>query len=368
MPRYTRRQLVATGASAATIGAFAGCVSNESSNGGSNDAGDGSGPRAQASFFVFGDFAAAVAGDTARAETLVPIGQHGHGWEPGPQIQGTVLESDLFVSVVHGFQPWADDLVTSLRDDDAAVHIVAAGAEVDLLESEGGHDYGHDDGDGHDHGNDEEHDHEEGGEHNRSEDGDDHDHEHNGSDDGDHEHDRGTADPHFWLDPVRAKRAVDAIEDGFATVDSDNADAYAANADEFRSRLDDLDETFRSTLEDAERDVVLVAGHDPFAYLENRYGFEIETLTGLTPDEQPTPADIERAQTVIDEYDLEYVCADPLEPQDAAEQLIAETDANEVLPLTPIAGQTQEWADEGWGYVEIMEEINLATLERALDA
>ncbi|RKD98385.1 metal ABC transporter substrate-binding protein [Halopiger aswanensis] len=367
MPRYTRRQLVATGASAATIGAFAGCVSDESGNGGSNDAGDGSAPTAQASFFVFGDFAAAVAGDTAQAETLVPIGQHGHGWEPGPQIQGTVLESDLFISVVDGFQPWADDLVTSLREDDADVHIVAAGAEVDLLESEGGHDHEHGDGDAHDLEGHDDHAHE----HDGDGDGHDHDdHEHDESEDGDHdhEHDHGTADPHFWLDPVRAKRAVDAIEDGFATVDGDNADAYAANADEFRSRLDELDEAFRSTLENAARDVVLVAGHDPFAYLGNRYGFEIETLTGLTPDEQPTPADIERAQTIIDEHDLEYVCADPLEPQDAAEQLIAETDASEVLPLTPIAGQTREWADEGWGYVEIMEEINLATLERALDA
>jgi zinc transport system substrate-binding protein len=39
-----------------------------------------------------------------------------------------------------------------------------------------------------------------------------------------------------------------------------------------------------------------------------------------------------------------------------------------VLPLTPIPGQTEEWADNDWGYVEVMENVNLPTLEQALDA
>jgi zinc transport system substrate-binding protein len=55
-------------------------------------------------------------------------------------VQRTVLESDLFCYGVEGFQPWADDLVTSLRDDD--VDVVAAGTCIDLIE--GGHDHSHD--------------------------------------------------------------------------------------------------------------------------------------------------------------------------------------------------------------------------------
>lgn len=364
MARYTRRQLLAS-CSVATVGSLAGCASTDS---GSEPSADD--PIAQSSFFVLGDFTAEVAGETARAETLVPVGQHGHGWEPGPQIQGTVLESDLFVYVLEGFQPWADDLVTSLRDDEAGVHVVAPGERVDLLESDHGHgqhdDSEHDDSaDNHEHGDE---DHAEHGDEGHADD-----HSHEGDHDHDeetdaHGHDHGPIDPHFWLDPTRAKQAVDAIEDAFATVDSENAATYADNADAYRSRLDALDETFRSTLEDATRDVVLLAGHDAFAYLGHRYGFEIETLTGLSPDEQPTPADIERAQTLIDDHDLEYVCADPLEPQDAAEQLVAETDAAEILPLTPIPGRNQAWADDDWGYAEIMEELNLETLATALEA
>ena len=99
MPRYTRRRLVATGIGFTTIGSLAGCLSNDAS---SDDSGGG-GPETQSSFFVFGDLASQVAGDTATAETLVPIGQHGHGWEPGSKIQGTILESDLFLYGMDGF-------------------------------------------------------------------------------------------------------------------------------------------------------------------------------------------------------------------------------------------------------------------------
>ncbi len=114
--------------------------------------------------------------------------------------------------------------------------------------------------------------------------------------------------------------------------------------------------------------MLLVAGHDAFQYLHDRYGFEIEALSGLAPDDLPSTQDVARAQQVIEEHGLRYVCADPLESQRAAEQLVAETDAEAVLPLTAMPGRTADWTDRGWGYLEVMEQVNLPTLERALDA
>lgn len=326
------------GIGATTIGSLAGCTSRPSSDSGSQS----NGPVAQSSFFVFGDFASEVAGDAATAETLVPIGQHGHGWEPGPQVQGTILESALFIYGMDGFQPWVDDLVKSVSDDGADVETVAAGTAVDRIEASP--DHGETDGSTEDV-----------------------DHQDDATETGGHDHTDDT-DPHFWLDPVRAKQAVDTIHNGFVDVDSDNADTYMDNATAYRDRLEELDSSFQSALEDASKAVVLVAGHNAFRYLGQRYGFTLETLTGLSPDEQPTPEDIERAQAIIAEHDLEYVCADPLESQTAANQLVEETRAKDVLPLTPIPGQTQAWADKDWGYVEIMENVNLETLTTALDA
>jgi len=530
MPQYTRRRLVATGIGFTTIGSLAGCTSNDADTGDSN----GDGLEAQSSFFVFGDFATHIGGDTATAETLVPVGQHGHGWEPGPDIQGDILESNLFIYGPDGFQPWVGDLVASLSDDGADVEMVSVGGEVDLIEgghdhgAEGGHDHEAEGEDEHDHeseGEDEhdheaegedEHDHgeehgdesghdhedehgsstpwewaglyhldagtytyefeqgpdprmhlavlttEEGGDHgihhveetahslyesdhdaqtsveaggtltpsseslytlqfaesgttsyrlriesaghyvlfaqhvpsefsatlsnesatsvspevtetaggHEHEGEDEHETEHDHEDEGedDHDHDHGAMDPHFWLDPQRAAQAVGTLETTFAEMDGENADAYADNAAAYRDQLEELDDEIRSTVDDAPKDTLFVAGHDAFQYLEDRYGLRVESLTDLSPDDQPTPRDIERAQDIIDEHGLAHVCADPLEDQTAAEQLVEETDATGTLPLTAIPGQTSEWADNDWGYIEIMENINLDTLETALNA
>jgi len=529
MPELTRRQIIASGAGTATTGLLTGCLSDgdpddTASAGGDGDeedpantgSGDG-GAAATSSFFVFGDFAQKVVGDTAESETLVPVGQHGHGWEPGPQIQGEVLESNLFFHGPEGFQPWVDDLAGSLRDDGADVTMVSVADGIGLVESghdhggEGAHEDEHDHGErsgspwehaglyhleagsysytfgegpdpemslavlrtdeGGDHGiehaeetarqlyasehethtvvgdggslvpsqeslytlefadsgettftldidteghyvlfsqhvpsefnatlaedgvaiepevseaagehdhegeedHEDEHGHEDGhdehggeGEHSHEEE--DHDEHEGESEEDGHGHDHGGTDPHFWLDPERAKEAVGNVSDAFAEVDEENADVYAENADEYRSRLDELDETYSSELGDAPKDVVFVAGHDAFGYLADRYGFEVETLTGISPDDRPTPRDIERAQGIIEEHDIEYVCADPLESDRAANQLVEETDATEVLPLTPIPGRTEGWEENGWGYVEVMENTNLDTLTKALGA
>jgi len=322
----TRRQLLAAGVGTASVGALAGCVD------GSISAGADSETTAASSFFVFGSIAAAVAGDAAATELLVPIGQHGHGWEPGPRVREAVADADLLVHGPETFQPWVDDVLADLDADGAEVATVDAAGDVSLIPAEDGHDHG-----------------------------DEHDEEH------ETEHDHGTADPHFWMDPTRVATAAGTVESALAEVDAENADSYAENASAFREVLSDLDARMESVVDDAATDTLLVAGHDSFGYLEDRYGVHVEALTGISPDDRPTTRDIQHAQEVIDEHDLQFVCADPLASQQAAEQLVAETDADEVLPLTAMPGLTDEWEAEGWGYVDVMTEVNLPTLERALD-
>ena len=408
MASYTRRRLLTTSIGAATAASLAGCTGSdaEQSTAGA-EADEASTVDATAPFHVFGDITEAVVGDSGAVETLVPLGSHGHGWEPSGDTQATVIDSDLFV-YMDGFQPWADDMVASMRDDDAPVTAVNI---ADGIEKLGGHD-GHSEedhsGEEHseeehsaesDHGDEhseEEHSDEEhsGEEHSKEHSEEDHSGEHSGEEhseeehsaehsgegehsedehgaethDGGHGHDHGAEDPHVWLDPVRLKQAVTNVQNGLVDIDSDNADSYATNADDYRARLDQLDRSFADTLGDADSDVVFVAGHNAFQYLESRYGFRVETLTNISPDDRPTPEDIAQAQSLIEEHDLQYVLADPLESQTAANQLVEQTDATEKLPLTAVAGQTQDWADKGWGYIDVMENINLATLQQALDA
>ena len=387
MASYTRRRLLTTSIGAATAASLAGCTGSdaEQSTAGA-EADEASTVDATAPFHVFGDITEAVVGDSGAVETLVPLGSHGHGWEPSGDTQATVIDSDLFV-YMDGFQPWADDMVASMRDDDAPVTAVNI---ADGIEKLGGHDgHSEEDHSGEEHSeeehseehSEEEHSEEEHSEehseeehseeeHSEEEHSEEHSEEEHGAEtqDGGHGHDHGAEDPHVWLDPVRLKQAVTNVRSELVGIDSDNADTYATNADDYRSRLDQLDQSFEDTLGDADSDVVFVAGHNAFQYLESRYGFRVETLTNISPDDRPTPEDIAQAQSLIEEHDLQYVLADPLEDQTAADQLVEQTDATEKLPLTAVAGQTQDWADKGWGYIDVMENINLATLQQALDA
>ncbi|WP_336037726.1 metal ABC transporter substrate-binding protein [Halobacterium yunchengense] len=361
----TRRQLVATAATAAVGGTFAGCL------GDTGGGGDDAGTTAQASFFVFGTLAERVAGDAAEAKLLVPTGQHGHGWEPGPSVREDVQTADLLVHGPPDFQPWVDDVRGELDADGADVHAVDVTADVDLLEAGSSHDRGDEHDDSHDEEHGDQHSDEEHDEH--DEHGDEHgdEHDEHGDEHGDEHsdgHAHGAHDPHFWMDPLRLRDAVDAVRAGFVAVDDGNADAYGENADAFREDLAALHDDLRATVEDADRDVLLVAGHDSFQYLGARYGVQVEALTGIAPDDQPTTRDLAHAQSVVDEHGLEYVCADPLESQRAAEKLLEETDLEAVLPLTAMPGVTDEWRDGGWGYLDVMERVNLPTLERALEA
>jgi zinc transport system substrate-binding protein len=331
--RLTRRR-VATAAATVGIGGIAGCLGGDA---GETAGASADGATARSSFFVFGDLTAQVAGDAATTELLVPVGQHGHGWEPGPRIREDVRGADLFVHGMPGFQPWVDAITRDLAADGAGVTTVDASDGVDLLAVDSGrghereetHD-GHDDEEPHDHG--------------------------------------AGADPHFWMDPLRVMDAVENVRRGLVAVDGGNAAAYAENADALRTRLDGLHDRIASTVAGGSTRTVLVAGHNAHRYLADRYGLDVVSLTDASPDDRPTARDVERARRLVDERGLQYVCADPLESQRAAEQLVAETDAEAVLPLTAMPGLTDEWDADDWGYVDVMERVNLPTLRRVLDA
>lgn len=311
----TRRSLLATAGAALTTGA-AGCLDLAGG-------GDAGGTDVQASFYLLYDFARNVAGDDLAVESVVPFGQHGHGWEPSGQVQRDVQRSSLFAYMGPQFQPWADDLVGNLRSDDTDVEIVEAWDGVDFLPLEG---------------TDEE----------ESQDG------------------ELPGDPHFWLDPLRVEVAVENLRDGLIAIDDGNTDAYERRTEEYLDEVEGLHAEFEDALSNPVYDTVLVAGHNSFRYLADRYGFEVHALTALSPDEQPSNAAIAEAQSVVEEHDLEYVLAPALESTRAAEQIVAETDAKEVLEITAISGVSDEWRENDWGYLELMENVNRPSFRKAL--
>lgn len=321
----TRRDLVSATASLG-VAAIAGCTGSAgdptSQANGSSQASTAAVDSVQASFFVFYDAVSAVAGDDQSVGLLVPFGQHGHGWSPDASVRQDIRDADLLVHGPETFQPWIDDILVDLENT-ATLDITA---DIDLLHADGGHDH----------------------------------------DETANEHTR--IDPHFWTDPVRMSTAVDTVQQRLADLDPDNAATYRDNAQAQQEQLQQLDEELQTIAEQASHEMLLVAGHNAFRYMADQYGFRVHALTNVSPDDRPTPQAIEEANTVIQEHNLDYVCADPIESQFGAQQLVEDTQAASILDLTAMPGLTDTWQANDWGYVEIMRNVNIPTLKKALDA
>ncbi|MFC3478308.1 metal ABC transporter substrate-binding protein [Halobacterium litoreum] len=321
----TRRQVLRAGGAAALAG-LTGCTALPSAP--VEASGDDDEPVAVASFFSFYDFGRQIAdGTPLTVKNLVPTGLHGHGWEPNARITKQIIDADAFVHVGEDFQPWADRAIETVRGDNVDTALINAREGVELVDLAATLD--------------------------RDEEG-------VGSQRG--------KDPHFWLDPRRAKQSVDNIADGFAEILPDYADTFRENADAYKTDvLDRIDADYADIFDRASRDIVQLAAHNAFQYIGVRYGVEMRPLvTNLAASGDVKPADIREAARVIRENDIRYIANGVFEAQRPAEQLVRETGVEAYFPVTPYAGVREEWVTENWGYEEIAYNINMPTFEIVL--
>src|SRR5204863_7446698 len=80
----------------------------------------------------------------------------------------------------------------------------------------------------------------------------------------------GAVDPHFWQDPPRMLKAVDATAARLASIDAAHAGVYRQRAASLDAELRRLDREFASGLADCRRHEI-VTSHAAFGYLASRY-------------------------------------------------------------------------------------------------
>jgi zinc transport system substrate-binding protein len=350
----TRRNALKSGAGVVTFGGLAGCLDDV-------DASQGEFDSAYAAFFALWDWSQAVAGEEATIENPVEFGQLGHGWEPDGDLPREVASTNAFVYLDTPEFSWAQDLAATLESDYGNVAAIdgLAGIESRMIESD------------HDHGGEDEHDKEHNGtaeeDHHNETTGDD-EHHHEGEEEHDEEAERGQLDPHVWVDPVLAQDIVTTICDGFVEIDPDNTETYEANAAAYNERLADLDTQFQQLVDDADQPTAVLASHSSFAYVESRYEFDIHTVTGISPDATPNSSQIAETVELVDDNGIDVILYDYFESDRLAETIVENSTATETMAVTAAAGTTQEWHDNGWGYVDQMEQVTIPAFRRALGA
>jgi ABC-type Zn uptake system ZnuABC Zn-binding protein ZnuA len=178
---------------------------------------------------IVGDVVKQVGGSRIDLTVLMPVGSDPHSFDPTPQDIAAVSDAHVVFANGLGLEPFLDALLDNAGAKGRTVY-VSLGVRLRGL------------GDVH-------------------------------AEEGDHEHEN---DPHTWTDPANVSVWTDNIEVALGALDPEGVEVYAANANGYRSALQDLDHWIEeqvSQIPRAERK--LVTDHDTFGYFADRYGFEI---------------------------------------------------------------------------------------------
>jgi zinc transport system substrate-binding protein len=292
--------------------------------------------------------AARVAGDAFDVENLTTPGGEPHDLSLGVEETATIADAALLV-YVDSLQPAVDEAAEEVATGD----VLDVATVVDLLpfaEEEGHDEHAHEE-EGEEHADDEHADDEHADE--------EHAEEEHAEEEGHDDHEHGELDPHFWQDPLRMAELGDAIAEHLGEIDPDAADTFTANAADLRADLEELDTAYADGLAGCQITTV-VTNHDAFGYLE-KYGLHLDSITGITPDAEPTPATLAELQDLIASDGITTVFSESLVSEKNAKTLA--TDAGvQVETLDTLEGLSDETADED--YLSLMRQ-NLAKLEQA---
>jgi zinc transport system substrate-binding protein len=266
-----------------------------------------------AAFYPLAWAAEQVGGDEVAVRNLTPPGTEPHDIELSPRDVERIRSADVVLYLGAGFQPAVEDAVEE-----------ADGTVVDLLEGMrlvAGE--AHEEEEGH------------------------------AAEEEEHAEEESERDPHVWLDPVR-----------FASLAERVGDALGEPAEGLTTTLEELDREFEQGLEDCRRRQV-VTSHAAFGYLTRRYGLEQVPITGLSPEAEPTPRELEEVVEHVRETKATTIYFETLVSPRLAETVARETGAKTDV-LDPLEGLSEDDLDGGADYLSVMRE-NVASLRRGLE-
>lgn len=306
-PRLVASALVA----ACTVAVLAGCGEDPSDTGAGSPVGGT--VQIEASFYPLAWIAEEVGGEHVEVASLTKPGAEPHDLELTPSDVATLADADL-VLYLSGFQPSVDEAVAEADGDAVLDATVPANLDLTWTPIEEGEE---------------------------------------------HADEAGSIDPHFWLDPIRLIDVAGALAEKLSEVDPDHAADFETNLTGLTERLTSLDGEFEAGLAECSiKD--LVTSHNAFGYLARRYGLTQVGITGLTPEEEPSPADLAAVTQFVEDNEVTTIYFETLISPDIAETVAAEAGVTTDV-LDPLEGLNDE--SQGSDYLEVMAS-NLANLRK----
>lgn len=274
-------------------------------------------------FYPMYEFTKQVVGDQGKVELLIPAGTEPHDFEPSAKDLAKIADADAFVYNSPELETWTKDLANSV--DKKQTTIIEAAKGIDLMAGTKAEDE-------HDHAEDEKAEHE---------------HEHEG-----HQHDH-ELDSHVWLDPVLASQEVETICQQLSQKYPKEQATFEKNAAAYQKKLAALDQEYQAAFKTAQNKT-FVTQHAAFGYLAKQYGLTQEAISGVSPDQEPSPARVSELKHYVEEHDVKVIYFEENATSKVAETLSKETGVR-LEVLNPLESLTTKQIKAGEDYISVME-------------
>lgn len=315
-----KRKLLAVITAAATVFSLCACSSESSYS--SSDSGK---LKIISTVFPPYDLARQIAGDNAEISILLPPGSEIHNYEPSAKDMIAIRNCDIFLYIGGENEQWAEKLINSTDTEN-----VTAVKLIDYVPA-------------------------------LSEDEDEHDHDH----DHDHEHEHET-DEHIWTSPKNAQLMLSAVYDAICKVDPSDKQIYTKNKDAYAKQLSDLDNAYRSAVDNAKNKTIVLADKFPFRYLAHEYGLEFSAAFAACSDEsEPGVSTMIKLTKTIKENNIPAVYYLEFSSTKIADTLCDETGATKLM-LHSCHNVSKQDIENNVNYVDLMKQ-NLENLKLTLN-
>lgn len=266
------------------------------------------------SFYPLYDFAQEIGGDKIQIQNVTPAGAEPHDFEPSAQQLVAAKKAGVFIYNGSNFEPWAEKFTSDYQGISIKANTGLALHEADTA---------------------------------------DHDSE-------SHAH---QADPHFWLDPVLAQQIVGTIRDGLSQAQPADKAYFSNRADAYIQKLQKLDAAYKTGLQNCSQQTV-VASHAALGYVAERYGFTATSIAGVSPEAEPSAAQLAKIADLVRQNNIKYILFETLVSPRLADTIAQETGAQTAV-FNPLEGLTNDDQKQGKNYISVQYD-NLAALRTAL--
>lgn len=326
------------------------------------------------SLFPYYDMARAVIGDVKGIDLkmIVTPGQDSHSFEPTPSDVIQMENADVLIYNGGSLETWIDTLLDSLNNKnqiqmkmmdyvDVLNEEIVEGMDTRFEEHD--HDEHSHKEDNHNKKNHKEDSHSEENhkEDNHSEDSSNDSEFHN--EDSEEEHEE--TDEHIWTSPVNEIIMTEKICETLSKALPEEKENFQKNAENYISQLKELDNEFRTIVENAKTKEIIFADKFPLQYFAKEYGLKYyAAFPGCGSDMEPSAKTIAFLVDKIKEDNIKAVFYLELSSHIVADAIETDTGAKP-LQFNSCHNITQKQFDSGITYVDLMKE-NVNNLKIAL--